>query len=72
MRHPLAQATLGKVADTDEPIFVLRAQDVFADTVVDFWADLLEQKTFPGHPKVAAARKIAADMRLHHPRKFPD
>lgn len=71
MRHPLAQATLDKVGP-DEPIFVLRAQDALADTVVDFWADIMQQKSSADHPKVVAARQIAQDMRAHQPRKLPD
>ncbi len=71
MRHSLAQATLDKVGP-DEPIFVLRAQDGFADTVVDFWADIAGQKLGLDHPKVVAARQIAAEMRAHPNRKVPD
>jgi hypothetical protein len=71
MRHPLAQATLDKVGP-DEPIFVLRAQDMLADNVVDFWADIMQQKSSPRHPKVIAARQIARDMRDYQSRKIPD
>lgn len=71
MRHPIAQATLDKVGP-DEPIFVLRAQDLLADTVVDFWADIMQQKTSADHPKVIAARQIAQNMRDHPHRKLPD
>lgn len=71
MRHPLAQATLDKTPP-DEPIFVLRAQDILADTTVDFWADLAQQRLGADNPKVIAARAIARDMRAHTPRKLPD
>jgi hypothetical protein len=47
----------------DEPIFVLRAQDVFAPEVVECWADHVEGAAGEDAPKVVEARKLAAQMR---------
>lgn len=59
---------LGKAAD-DEPVFVLRAQDVFAALLVRDWADSVERLAalrgeFTGarKAKIAEARKIALEM----------
>lgn len=71
MRHPLAQATLDKVGP-DEPIFVLRAQDMLADARVEEWADQATAWLGKDHPKVVAAREIAQAMRDFPNRKMPD
>lgn len=62
-------------ADLDEPIFVLRAQDVTAPQIVELYA--LHLTTLKGVPKekVDGARKVAREMRVwqqtHEP-KLPD
>lgn len=71
MRHPLAQATLDKVAP-DELIFVLRAQDLLAPDLVEQWAGEAAKHLGGNHPKVIAACQIARDMRAYTPRKLPD
>jgi hypothetical protein len=62
---------LTKAAD-NEPIFVLRAQDMYADGLVDLWADKLSGRLGRDHPKVVEARKLASDMRAWPKRKLPD
>lgn len=58
----------------DEPIFVLRAQDVIAPFVIRAWADTLEN--LGGTPaKVAHARACArafVEWGHHNTRKLPD
>ena len=65
------EAKLGEVS-RDEPIFVLRAQDMTADEFVDKWCDrqVLIAKMPP--EKIEAARKIAQAMRDWPHRKIPD
>ena len=45
----------------DEPVFVLRAQDVIAPTVIRLWADIAELQGVDVE-KVANARRIALHM----------
>lgn len=52
-----------KAAD-DEPIFVLRAKDPFAATLVRQWADMAEADMAQPPEKIAEARKCADDMCL--------
>jgi len=54
----------------DEPLFVLRSQDMFADKFVDLWAN---QAQCAGSPEgmVAEARQLAAKMRGWSPRRIP-
>jgi len=70
---------LAKVGDT-EPIFVVRAQDRFAPSLVRLWADLVEahyagnrgKTPYAVHEKVASARTLAMRMERWTPRKWPD
>jgi hypothetical protein len=48
---------LGRAA-LDEPVFILRAQDILAPRVVVRWAHLAEQAGSP-HDKVRAALQVA-------------
>lgn len=59
---------LGK-AENDEPVFVLRGQDIFAALLVREWADRLESSaqragelTGKRQAKIADARRIALAM----------
>lgn len=69
-----------KAAD-DEPLFVLRAQDVLAPDVVRQWADGLHTVRcgYADHsrfdctlPKVVEARALARKMEAWPTRKLPD
>ena len=51
---------LGRAA-LDEPVFILRAQDILAPRVVVRWAHLAEQTGSP-HDKVGAALQVAKQM----------
>lgn len=58
-------------AAADEPLFVLRAQDLIAPAVVRYWADLLQG--LGGNPiKAGAARALASEMTGWPYRKLPD
>jgi len=63
----------GKIP-SNEPVFLLRAQDITAPLVVEFWADRAEKAgALPNI--VAAARRQAFDMKTWqhlHPAKVPD
>lgn len=61
---------LGKAAD-DEPVFILRAQDMLAADLVDTWAT---QAKVAGcnWDKVREARELAQAMREWPQRKNPD
>ena len=64
---------LGK-AKPDEPVFVLRAQDLLSSRLVDIWALYAEQNNCP-KDKVEEARKCASEMRAwatRNPAKYPD
>lgn len=62
---------LDKVAD-DEPIFVLRAQDLTADRYVDEWATAAAARLGVNHLKVMEAFECARQMRSWPTRKLPD
>jgi hypothetical protein len=62
-------------AELDEPVFVLRAQDIAAPVLVELYA--LHLTTLQGVPreKVESARQVARAMRLWqetHDTKLPD
>lgn len=61
---------LGKAAD-DEPVFILRGQDMISPQLVEEWADIAEHHKCSAD-KVAEARALALKMRGWFPRKFPD
>jgi len=66
---------LGRVA-LDEPVFILRAQDILAPRVVVRWAHLAEQAGSP-QDKVRAALQVAKQMadwqaNNQHRVKLPD
>ncbi|GAF83150.1 unnamed protein product [marine sediment metagenome] len=58
----------------DEPVFLLRAQDVTAATAVRIWADLqlLENPTPAGFVKCDKAREWAKEMDLWPKKKIAD
>lgn len=64
------EGCLGK-AHPDEPVFILRAQDVLAAALVDRWADLA-QRAGTSYGKVHEARVLAQKMREWPTRKLPD
>jgi hypothetical protein len=63
-------------ADPDEPIFVLRAQDVIAPVIVELYAlHLTTLREGVSKAKVTSARVVAAAMRAwqaKHETKVPD
>lgn len=61
---------LGKAAH-DEPVFVLRAQDIHAADLVEKWA-IWAQAGGTDPDKVAEAMTCVERMRDWHPRKHPD
>jgi len=63
-------STLNK-AFADEPIFILRAQDLTADGLVEQWANRAEKRGCP-KDKCDEARRIAQAMRDWPVRKTPD
>lgn len=72
MATKLTCECLKKVGD-DEPIFILRAQDVLAPRAVRHWADLLAAHRGIDHPKVLEAYKTAETMfKWSGKKKFPD
>lgn len=62
------QGCLGKAA-ADEPVFVLRAQDIHAADLVEKWA-IWNGQNAP--EKSAEAREVAAAMRAWPTKKAPD
>ena len=50
-------------AGDDEPVFVLRANDPLAATVVDFWANQAEGGNLHEVWKINTARELAQEMR---------
>lgn len=71
----LGEGCLGK-AYPDEPVFILRAQDILAPPTIEHWARLLEVSGKVGvTQKINEARAIAHEMRAwqeRHSRKLPD
>lgn len=67
------EGPLAKAAPT-EPIFILRAQDRLAPSIVEAWADLAASLGSP-HEKVREARELAESMKRwqrRHGAKTPD
>lgn len=56
----------------DEPVFVLRAQDVLAHETVEFWASQAEATGEVRSGKIAGARDCAAEMAAWPIKKLPD
>ncbi len=65
------EGCLGKAAP-DEPVFILRAQDLHADYAVECWADAAAVMLGHAHPKVQEALLLAENMRKWPNRKLPD
>ena len=61
----------GKAIPSDEPSFILRAQDVLAPIAVRYYADLLEATTNDAEA-AEDIRRFAAEMASWSPRKIPD
>ena len=56
-----------------EPIFVLRAQDVTAPEVIEYWLSLaLARGASIAPEKIAQAKECIRDMRAWPNRKLPD
>ncbi len=64
------EGCLGKAA-LDEPVFILRAQDRLAATVVRDWAEYARNNGC-GEAKIAEALRLADAMDAWPSRKFPD
>jgi hypothetical protein len=62
MRDP--NSCLGKAAD-DEPVFLLRAHDVAAPAVIEYWVGkrIALNKNAPDDPKIIESLDIANKMR---------
>lgn len=65
------EGCLGKAAP-DEPVFTLRAQDMFAADLVERWAILASERLGKSHPKVEHAFEMAKAMRAWPTQKYPD
>jgi hypothetical protein len=61
---------LGKAAD-DEPVFILRGQDIIAYELVRRWADIAERHGC-GADKIKEARNLASAMYKWPTQKYPD
>lgn len=59
-----------KAAD-NEPLFVLRAQDIFAPMFVKKWAETLSSMRL-GEKKIAGAWRVVEEMLRWPNRKIPD
>lgn len=70
MGYKQTDPCLSKVSD-DEPIFVLRAQDMFSPELVREWARLAHEKGCPQW-KIDEAIAIAEEMEQWPTRKYPD
>lgn len=71
-RHEMDDSTscLSKARD-DEPIFILRAQDILAPIVVKYWATLASDAGVSGN-KCRGAWDLANAMKQWPDRKLPD
>ena len=70
MAAVLGRGCLGKAKD-DEPIFILRGQDILAGPLVRLWADLAQIAVCP-QEKVDEANDLAEKMKNWVPKKWPD
>jgi hypothetical protein len=67
------ESCINKAAD-DEPVFVLRAQDVLAATTVRLWADmaLLHGTPFEKLGEAYGLARLMDDWQAEHTAKVPD
>lgn len=65
------EGCLGK-AHPDEPVFILRAQDLHAPYAVRHWIEAAAVMLGYDHPKVQEAMQLASDMEKWPRRKLPD
>jgi len=79
-RHDYTYETLGDLIPEDEPVFLLRGQDVFAPALIDLWADRVElRRVEDGSPVERGVEEVtrrqAGRMRnwqRDHKGKIPD
>lgn len=62
--------TSGKIIPTDEPVFLLRAQDILAPAVVRYYAAL--RASIGDHEAAKEIMRIADSMERWSRRKYPD
>jgi len=63
------------IIPTDEPVFLLRGQDIFAPVILNIYATLVKQSALPDENIVRNVEEHAEIMRnwhLNHKRKHPD
>lgn len=63
MKHAREDYNKGKKINeipADEPVFLIRAQDILSATVVRFWAD--ENEKIGGDPKLIESARRQADL----------
>lgn len=65
------EGCLGK-AHPDEPVFILRGQDLHAPFAVQQWAEVAAITLGISHPKVQEALQLAEAMERWPNRKLPD
>lgn len=70
-RRVIVEKEDGTLIPSEEPVFVLRAQDVLAPIAVEFYAMLQDMAIGIGG-KGAEIRTVAAAMRSWHTRRLPD
>ena len=70
-REEVVSGCIAKAAD-DEPVFVLRAQDMLAPDIVREWAHQAGLFLGNNHPKVQESLKLADLMEQWPTRKYPD
>ena len=66
------EGALGKAAALDEPVFVLRAQDMHAADLVEKWCIWVSVGDEIDNNKLQEARMIVDQMRQWERRKRPD
>lgn len=70
-RHDYQGRDLNEIAAPDEPVFVIRGQDVVSGDAVRAWADLAE-RAGAAPDIVWSARQHAMRMDDYRPKKIPD
>lgn len=58
--------------DLNEPVFVLRAQDLTAPLAIQKWVDANELRLGSLHPKIIEAKTRIIEMQRWPNRKLPD
>lgn len=70
-KNQVIEYLVTKIADEDEPLFLLRGRDVLASSTILAWCERAKQFGVP-QKKIDEAISLSVSMILYPTKKFPD